>query len=116
MQTRPFLTLAHLAALLLLLVAGCGEDQVRQHAAGQYPEKLSAWGLIQKRDDALVLHPSTTVYDLNTALFSDYAHKLRTVYLPKEQAATYHQSTRSSFLLAASSAKRSFIVSMLKQR
>ena len=90
MQTRPFLTLAHLAAVLLLLIAGCGEDQVRQHAAEQYPEKLSAWGLIKKRDDALVLHPSTTVYDLNTALFSDYAHKLRTVYIPEGQAATYH--------------------------
>ena len=55
MQTRPFLTLAHLAALLLLLVAGCGEDQVRQHAKG-LSRKIIAWGLIQKRDDTLVLH------------------------------------------------------------
>ncbi len=97
MRARRFVPLAHRVALLLFLIAGCGEDQVRHHAAEQYPERLSAWGLMEKRGDTLALHPSTTVYDLNTALFTDYAQKLRAVYIPEGQAATYHPADTFEF-------------------
>ena len=84
------MTLALLSALLLLSVGGCGKDEVSHYQADQYPRKLSDWGLIKQKDNSLSVHPDTVVYALNTALFSDYAQKLRTVYIPQGQAATYH--------------------------
>ena len=79
-----------LLGALLLIIAGCGIGEVSHYEADQYPRKLSEWGLIQQQGNTLVVNPSTTVYALNTALFSDYAQKLRTIYIPQGQAATYH--------------------------
>ena len=71
-----------LLGALLLIIAGCGIGEVSHYKADQYPRKLSEWGLIQQQGNTLVVNPSTTVYALNTALFSDYAQKLRTIYIP----------------------------------
>ena len=51
------------------------------HAEGR-PEKLSEWNLLRVADGGLALNDRVTPYDLNSALFTDYAHKLRTVWLP----------------------------------
>ena len=40
-------------------------------------------------DAGLKLAPDNQVYDLNMALFSDYAHKLRTLYVPAGKALNY---------------------------
>ncbi|MEQ8404014.1 MAG: SO2930 family diheme c-type cytochrome [Oceanicaulis sp.] len=50
-------------------------------AAGR-PDLLSDWGQLAAGGGALVLGEGVTPYDLNTALFSDYALKLRTVWTP----------------------------------
>ena len=97
MLSKPLITPAPLVALFLCIIAGCGTDQIRHYAADQYPERLSDWGVIEQRGTALTVHPSTTVYGLNTPLFSDYAQKLRTVYLPDGQAATYHPEDTFEF-------------------
>ncbi len=77
-----------LAALLLL--TGCGgSPAVGTFAADAYPERLSAWGIVWKEDGALELAPQSFVYDLNTALFTDYALKLRTIYIPPDSRASY---------------------------
>lgn len=98
------------AALLSLLVAGCSKPQapspategaapaalaadaawapVRFFADGQ-PEDLADWNLLRVAGGRLQLNREVLPYDLNTALFSDYAHKLRTVWMPKGQAANY---------------------------
>ena len=58
------------------------------HAEGR-PERLSEWNLVRIDGGELTLNDRVTPYDLNSALFTDYAHKLRTVWLPEGQAAKY---------------------------
>jgi len=41
------------------------------------------------RGDHLTLNDGVVPYDLNTPLFSDYAHKLRTIWMPRGAAAHY---------------------------
>jgi uncharacterized repeat protein (TIGR03806 family) len=68
---------------LTLLLSGCdAAPSVTLHPAEAYPERLSAWGVVAARGDALVLGGEVLPYDLNTPLFTDYAHKLRTVWMP----------------------------------
>jgi len=47
------------------------------------PDELSAWNQVATRDGRLVLAEGVTPYALNSPLFSDYAHKLRTVWIPE---------------------------------
>jgi uncharacterized repeat protein (TIGR03806 family) len=56
---------------------------------GDYPERLSEWRLLEQRDGKLVPNEGVTPYDLNSPLFSDYAHKLRTIVLPKGTSIRY---------------------------
>lgn len=46
------------------------------------PELLAEWGQLEVRDGRLVVRDGVTPYTLGSPLFSDYAHKLRTVSLP----------------------------------
>jgi len=48
------------------------------------PETLSAWGQFAVGGGELVLGEGVTPYHLATALFTDYAQKLRTVWIPGE--------------------------------
>ncbi|NNE49231.1 MAG: hypothetical protein HKN38_03400 [Altererythrobacter sp.] len=59
------------------------------HAEGR-PEKLSEWNLLRVADGGLALNDRVTAYDLNSSLFTDYAHKLRTVWLPEGASAAYN--------------------------
>lgn len=76
--------------LLLSWLAACerAPAPVRFHAQGQ-PALLSEWGVLRVADRQLRLNDGVVPYDLNTPLFSDYAHKLRTVWMPKGEAARY---------------------------
>lgn len=47
------------------------------------PDSLSAWHQLETREGTLVLVDGVTPYTLNSPLFSDYAHKLRTVWIPE---------------------------------
>lgn len=84
------LTLRAALLLLLALLASCRGPQapVRFHASGN-PEKLSDWNLLRIADGRLALNAGVVPYDLNTPLFSDYAHKLRTVWMPAGNAAKF---------------------------
>ena len=66
-----------------LLLAACGPAEVTFHTADDYPERLSDWGLVSLEGQQLTVSDQAIVYELNTALFSDYALKLRTLYLPE---------------------------------
>lgn len=79
-----------LLAALVLCVAACSQAPapVTFHADG-YPGKLSDWNVVYREADALVLNDRVVPFDLNTPLFSDYAHKLRTVWMPEGTHARY---------------------------
>jgi uncharacterized repeat protein (TIGR03806 family) len=53
------------------------------------PPKLSDWQVVYADGGKLALNSGVIPYDLNTPLFSDYAHKLRTVWMPAGASAKY---------------------------
>jgi uncharacterized repeat protein (TIGR03806 family) len=57
--------------------------------AGEFPQRLSEWRLLEQRDGKILPNEGVTTYDLNSPLFSDYAHKLRTVVLPPGTSIRY---------------------------
>jgi len=79
---------AFLCALLML--AGCRREEagVRFFPEGQ-PKSLGEWHVLRVDGGRLSLNDGVVPYDLNTPLFSDYAHKLRTIWIPKGKAARY---------------------------
>lgn len=87
---RPVLALVMPLLAALALLAGCtsGSGGPVFHAEHD-PETLEEWRLLQIRDGALVPREGVIAYDLNTPLFSDYAHKLRTVWIPAGARARY---------------------------
>jgi uncharacterized repeat protein (TIGR03806 family) len=53
------------------------------------PAHLSDWHVVTSQDKKLVLNGGVVPYDLNTPLFTDYAHKLRTIWMPQGVSAKY---------------------------
>lgn len=86
------------ASIAILAAAGCtrAPQPVHYFADGR-PEHLSDWNVLLADGDALRLNAGVMPYDLNTPLFSDYAHKLRTVWLPAGAAANYDASASFDF-------------------
>jgi len=78
-----------LSLLLLGSVACSRAPDVQFHASEHYPERLSAWGVIVRDGAGFQLGRGVEPYEINSALFSDYALKLRTLYLPPGTAAGY---------------------------
>ncbi|XOV87052.1 MAG: SO2930 family diheme c-type cytochrome [Pseudomonadota bacterium] len=64
---------------------------------GATPANLAEWQILFREGDHLVLREDALPYDLQTPLFSDYAHKLRTVWLPAGTAASYQADGSLSF-------------------
>lgn len=52
--------------------------------AEENPAQLSEWGLMDVSGEGLELADGVVPYDLNSALFTDYALKLRTIWVPEE--------------------------------
>ncbi|WP_251359903.1 SO2930 family diheme c-type cytochrome [Kangiella sp. TOML190] len=52
--------------------------------ATQIPQKLSEWSLLYLTQGQLKLHSDAVPYHLNTPLFSDYAHKFRSLWIPEQ--------------------------------
>jgi uncharacterized repeat protein (TIGR03806 family) len=83
----------------LLLLAGCGprQDEVIVPPADAPPGRLSAWNILQADGRRLRLNADSIPYDLNVPLFSDYALKLRTVWMPDGAAAGYRETGALEF-------------------
>jgi len=90
-----FLASALLASTLLLSACGGGggggsggdptpppPSSPTIYAPAEAPAKLSAWKLAEVAGGKLTLDDALLPYDLNSALFSDYAFKLRAIYVP----------------------------------
>jgi len=78
-------------ALLALGACSKGRGEVHTFVEDPFPEKLSAWGLFQGTGWTLEPRAGVIPYELNTPLFSDYAEKYRTIWLPPGQSAAYRE-------------------------
>ncbi len=91
------LSLFGLGSLILVVISGCGTRVARIETAGQPRQevlappydKLSQYQLFAGEPKAQQPAPGVIPYDLNSALFSDYADKYRFVKLPPGTHATY---------------------------
>lgn len=98
------LRLLSLGLLLLIGAAGCSKPPppAQPLAEPTYfeadnPKSLREWGMVQTSDGALVLGARVTPYDLTTPLFTDYAQKLRTIWMPPGVSADYTPDDALSF-------------------
>ena len=78
-------------AALAVLLGSCAQTKrpVTLHGADAPPQRLSDWGVVFADGESLTLNDGVTPYDLNTPLFTDYALKLRTVWMPPGASASY---------------------------
>ena len=76
--------------LAALVLSACAPRPLTpRFIAEGMPEKLADWGVVGVRDDRLML--------ANTPLFTDYAGKLRTVWMPRGGAARWTADTTFDF-------------------
>jgi len=61
------------------------------------PQTLAEWGVVNVSNRRLNLGEKVIAYDLNTPLFSDYAHKFRTIWVPKGTTAHYSETDTFDF-------------------
>ena len=70
-----------------LLLAGCSaEPTATVFHAETNPAKLSDWGVLEVDRGHLVPVRGNVSYSVNAPLFTDYAHKLRTIHTPQPAA------------------------------
>ena len=83
----------------ILLIGGCKSEprQIVVFGADEIPERLSDWRLLIVEGNSLRLNGNVVPYDLNTPLSSDYALKLRTVWMPPETSAKYRSDREFDF-------------------
>lgn len=73
----------------IFLCSACSEHRnIPTFHSDTNPEKLSEWGQFNITRDNFQINESVISYELNTPLFSDYAHKLRTVWTPDQTQLT----------------------------
>ncbi len=83
--------------ILAMCLAGCGgQTGPNFHPEGR-PASLSEWGLLYRQGDQLHLGAGVQSYTLNSALFSDHAAKLRTLWMPNGQSAIYSATETFDF-------------------
>jgi uncharacterized repeat protein (TIGR03806 family) len=85
----------------ILSGAACDESgtgPVAPNAAGadvgDFPPKLSAYAMVTIQGGSVVPNAGVTPYDLNTPLFSDYAVKFRTIWMPPGASTPYQETDR----------------------
>ena len=76
--------------LIGLALASCSPRPLApRFIADGAPDQLSDWGMVGVQGGRLALAQGVQPYELNTPLFTDYAGKLRTVWMPKGQPANW---------------------------
>ena len=87
------------AAVLFCFLLGCSRQAppVVVFPADQTPEQLSAWGVVLSDGDYFELNENVLPYDLNTPLFTDYALKMRAVWIPDGKPVVYSANEEFEF-------------------
>lgn len=84
--------------LLACLLPGCGEPaRPVLLLPAEAPASLAEWGVLAVAGGRLRLPAGVTPYELNAPLFSDYAQKLRAVWMPPGSSAQYDEHDEFSF-------------------
>jgi uncharacterized repeat protein (TIGR03806 family) len=86
------------ASALAATLGACSRPAAPVHffAEGR-PQHLLDWHVVFRDGGRLALNERVVPYDLNSPLFSDYAHKLRTVWMPPGAAARYNSTQSFDF-------------------
>lgn len=89
----------HTLLSTLMLIAACNavDRPVKFFGVDEIPERLSDWRVLIVEASSLRLNDSVVPYDLNTPLFSDYALKLRSVWMPENTRAVYRADVEFDF-------------------
>ncbi len=89
---------AQIPVLLAIALASCGKaPPVTLQPADAPPQRLSEWGVVLSDGRVFEFNAGVVPYGLNTPLFSDYALKLRSVWLPEGTAAAYREGRELAF-------------------
>ena len=107
-------------ALCALVLAACGggDDAPATPAApavpvvfpvAEAPAKLSAWNAVRSDGSTMSLNAAVVPYDLSSALFTDYALKMRAVYVPAGKQITYTTTGTLDFPVGTAIYKLSLI-------
>ncbi len=96
--------------LISSLLLSCSQTRpdVKLHAADAVPQQLSEWQLLTTRNNRLVLNARAVPYELNSSLFTDYAHKLRTVWIPQGEQIAFDAEETFDFPLGTVISKTFF--------
>ena len=94
-----------LVVLVLAFLTSCTEtgDDVavpvmpNPESLGEFPGLLSDWAMLHVSDGQLVPGVRSVAYDLNTPLFTDYAHKFRTLWIPDGKSASFDDNGMIQF-------------------
>lgn len=87
-----------LVGALVLVACGGGDDATPSSPApsvpvvfpsDKAPAKLSAWNAISSNGTTMSHHTAVVPYDLSSALFTDYALKMRAIYVPAGKQIKY---------------------------
>jgi uncharacterized repeat protein (TIGR03806 family) len=105
--TRSLASLALPATLAGVTALGCGSSSdagpsctptaAGVDTGGDFAPSVDAYCMVSVDKGAVVPNPAVTPYDLNTPLFSDYAVKSRTVWLPPSTSVSYTAAGRFEF-------------------
>lgn len=82
----------YIALVCLFFLSAC-QQEVNIFDKENFPKRLSEWGVVLVDGQSLVLNKRVVAYDLNTPLFTDYAHKLRTIWVPQDKVGQYTQAS-----------------------
>jgi uncharacterized repeat protein (TIGR03806 family) len=88
---------AAVAAIVVLCACARTPPGPEAVPVGETPANLDGWHVLTVVGRRLVPRADALPYDLNTPLFSDYAHKLRTVWVPPGTHATYDADAAFDF-------------------
>lgn len=72
-------------------------ESSKKDSSFEFPDQLSDWNLYEGELSALIPSEDLFRYELNSALFSDYAEKARFIRLPEGEKMTSEQSGRILF-------------------
>jgi len=96
-QALPWATFGW-GLLAALMLASCSRQPKAVHffPTGR-PRLLSEWHVVLREAARLDVNAGVVPYDLNTPLFSDYAHKFRTIWMPPGRSAKYTEGQSFDF-------------------